>query len=200
MDSASSLLCTFLKREQGWREEQRPHQERRGDAWRNWRALHGWALRKQECCGYNELPGFLTSASLSITGCSCSTAGSCNGPGSSLPEVSRTHPPQAAFQGWTHPNWTNRLADDRTSWVEKVGRNEDIWSDFIFKLASSSDVHEAVLKERSVNDSLGLNGLPHLGEWMWLVSGWCWSDQLAVSWLSWDSWLPCPTWISAMLH
>ena len=49
--------------------------------------------------------------------------------------------------------------------------NEDIRSDFIFQLAGSSNVCAAVLKERLVNDSLGLNGPPNLGEWMWLVSG-----------------------------
>ena len=32
-------------------------------------------------------------------------------------------------------------------------------------------MHAAVLKERSLNDSLGLNGPPSLEKWMWMVSG-----------------------------
>ena len=61
------------------------------------------------------------------------------------------------------------------------------------KLAGSSVVRAAVLKERSVNDGLGLNGPPNLEEWVWLVSDWCWYDQLAVGWLQLGSMtsLPC---------
>ena len=42
-----------------------------------------------------------------------------------------------------------------------------------FKLAGGSDARAAVLKERSVNDGLGLNGPPNLEECMWLVGDWC---------------------------
>ena len=42
----------------------------------------------------------------------------------------------------------------------------------------------AVLKERSVNDSLGLNGPPNLEEWLLLVS--TETDADLISWLSAD--------------